>query len=64
MSPALVATIQQAVAKALKQPKAVDFFQKTALTPVGSTSEEFAALIASTLVTYRAVAASANIKVE
>jgi tripartite-type tricarboxylate transporter receptor subunit TctC len=64
MSPALVATIQQAVAKALKQPKAVDFFQRTALTPVGSTSEDFAALIASTLVTYRAVAASANIKVE
>jgi tripartite-type tricarboxylate transporter receptor subunit TctC len=64
MSPALVTTIQQSVATALKQPKAVEFFQKTALTPVGSTPEEFAALIASTLATYRTVAASANIKVE
>lgn len=64
MSPALASTIQQGAASALKLPRVAEFFQKAALTPVGSRPEEFAALINRTMSTYKALAASANIKVE
>ena len=64
MSPALVNAIQQAVVSALKQPKTVDFLTRAATNPVGSKPDDFAALIARTLTSYRAVAVAANIKVE
>ena len=64
MSPALVNSIQQAVLGALKQPRTVDFFNRAATIPVGSRPDDFAALIAKTLTSYRAVAKAANITVE
>jgi tripartite-type tricarboxylate transporter receptor subunit TctC len=60
--PAIVARLQQEVARAVRAPEVQQAFAKMGLDPVGGTSEELARRVRSDIEKWTAVAKAANIK--
>jgi tripartite-type tricarboxylate transporter receptor subunit TctC len=60
-SPAIVARLQQEVARVVKLPEIKERFGAMGIEPVGGTSQELAMLVARDIAKYRAVAKAANI---
>jgi tripartite-type tricarboxylate transporter receptor subunit TctC len=60
-SPAIVARLQEEVARVVKLPEIKERFAAMGIEPVGGTSQELAMLVARDIAKYRAVARAANI---
>src|SRR5690242_17057380 len=59
--PAIVARLQKEVARVVHTPEVTERFAAMGIVPVGSTSEELAAVVARDIAKYKAVAKAANI---
>jgi tripartite-type tricarboxylate transporter receptor subunit TctC len=60
----IIAQINQALARTLKQPDVLDRLRTDGMDPVGSTPEEFARVIARDIATWSKVVKAGNIKVD
>jgi len=63
-SPAIAATISQAIAETLKLPEVVQRFRELSVTPLGTSPAETAAFLQQERERWRRVAAATNIRVE
>ena len=61
-SPAIVARLQAEIARAVRTPEVRQHFDAMGIEPVGSSSQDLAAVVARDLAKYKAVAAAANIR--
>ncbi|MGZ8198863.1 MAG: tripartite tricarboxylate transporter substrate binding protein, partial [Burkholderiales bacterium] len=61
---AVVSRVNQALAQILKQPDVVERLRTDYYTPVGSTPDEFARVVARDIATWRKVVKDGNIKIE